>query len=288
MSIRVLATCALLFALVLSGCVPAEEDDDRIVNFDAEENLMGRIQDRGVLRIGIEADVPPWASSEIGDPEGFTVDLGQLVADSLGVDAEFVTADRSLLPAMVVDGDVDIAFPLIPTTEELLIEYGLTDPYFVAHQRLLVSAGSEIAGVDDLSGQDVCSVANNDTGVDLETLNPAIEEVVIATTAEECLDLITAGQVEAVTGPDLILLSLASQEDGFEIVGDDLTTEGYGAVVSRGTGGFDGFVDGVFAEADREFYWTELYEQWVSPVTGEPAPPFPTMNLEEAATLFPE
>jgi ABC-type amino acid transport substrate-binding protein len=268
--------------------VPPEEDNDRIPNFDPEENIMGQIQEEGVLRVGLESDVPPWSSTASGVPTGFTVDLGLLVADSLGVDADFVTADREVLPAMVADGDVDMAFPLIPTTEDLLIEHGLTDPYFVAHQRLLVKEGSSISEVEDLAGKEVCSLANEVTGADLEVLNPAIGDVVEATNETECRDLIANDRVDAVTGPDILLLSIAGQEDGLTIVGEQLSTEGYGAVVSRGTGGFDGYVDGVLAEADKELYWTELYEKWISPVTGEDEPPpFPTMNLEEAAALFP-
>lgn len=268
--------------------MPPEEDNDRIPNFDPEENIMGQIQEEGVLRVGIESDVPPWSSTASGVPAGFTVDLGLLVADSLGVDADFVTADRDELPAMVADGDVDLAFPLIPTTEDLLIEHGLTDPYFVAHQRLLVEEGAGISEVQDLAGMEVCSLANEVTGADLEVLNPAIGDVIEATNETGCRDLIANDRVDAVTGPDILLLSIADQEDGLTIVGEQLSTEGYGAVVSRGTGGFDGYVDGVLAEADKELYWTELYEKWISPVTGEDEPPpFPTMNLEEAAALFP-
>jgi ABC-type amino acid transport substrate-binding protein len=288
MHIRLSIVCCIALALSSAGCVPAEDENDRVPKFDPEENIMGEIQREGVLRIGIESEMPPWSSTATGAASGFNVDLGQLVADSLGVDAEFVPAERTELPALVADGDVDIAFPLIPTTEDLLIEHGLTDPYFVAHQRLLVREGAGISEVEDLTSKDVCSLANDETSADLAQLNPGIGEVVATTEVQECLDLIATDRVDAVTGADILLLSIAEQEEGLTIVGDQLSTEGYGAVLSRGTGGFDGFVDGVFAEADKELYWTELYERWVSPVTGEEeAPPFPTMNLEEAAALFP-
>jgi glutamate transport system substrate-binding protein len=287
MPIRITIACSLALAVSFGACVPAEEDNDRIPNFDPAENIMGQIQEDGVLKIGVEGDTFPWSSTQDASPPlGFNVDLGQLVADSLGVDAEFVTADRDALPAMVADGDLHIAFPLIPITENLLIDHGLTDPYYVAHQRLLVRDGSAIDGLDDLGGSDVCSIANAETGADVELLNPQIAEV-IATDERECLDLIRDDRVDAVTGPDILLLTIAAAEEHLTIVGDQMTTEGYGAVVSRGTGGFDGFVDGVFAEADQELYWTDLYAEWISPVTGEDPPPFPTMNLEEAAALFP-
>jgi ABC-type amino acid transport substrate-binding protein len=283
---KILITCiALVFTF--AACVPAEEDNDRIPNFDPEDNIMGQIQEDGELRIGIEGDASPWSSSEGGAVQGFNVDLGLLVADALGVEAEFLVAEREELPAMVADGDVHLAFPLVPTTEEFLIDHGLTDPYFVAHQRLLVPEDSGIEGVEDLDGRDVCSLANEDTGADVELLNPDVGEVVTTSDERECLRLLNEGRVDAVVGPDILLLAVAEDADGTVVVGDQLTTEGYGAVVSRGTGGFDGYVDGIFAEADKELEWTELYRKWISPITGEEPPPFPTMNLEEAAALFP-
>jgi ABC-type amino acid transport substrate-binding protein len=292
---RAILLCALASAAFFAACVPAEEENDRIPNFDPEENIMGQIQKDGVLKIGIEKDAAPWSSIPTspgnplsGPPSGFTVELGQLVADSLGVDAEFVVPDDpGTLPAMVESGDVDIAFPLVPITEDLLVQHGLTDPYWVAHQRLLVPNGSPIESIDDLAGQGVCSIANEETGADLELLNPAIDSMVRSTDAQECLQMIRDGEVAEVTGPDILLLTIEAVDGELAIVGDQLSTEGYGAVVSRGTGGFDGYVDGIFAEADKELDWTKLYGKWISPITGEDPPPFPTMNLEEAAALFP-
>lgn len=286
MCTRITLACCITLALACGACVPAEEENDRIPNFDPEENIMGQIQQDGVLKIGIEADVAPWSALN-GAPEGFNVDLGLMVADSLGVAPELTTAERDELAAMVDDGDVHIAFPLIPITEDLLVEHGLTDPYYVAHQRLLVPDGSGIEDVGDLGGRDVCSFANESTGADVGVLNSDIGSVVAATNEDECFELLRRGRVDAITGPDILLLTIQAAEDGYTIVGDQLTTEGYGAVVSRGTGGFDGYVDGIFAEADKELDWTELFDKWVSPVTGEAPPPFPTMNLEEAAALYP-
>ena len=285
----------LAVAMLFAACVPAEEDNDRIPKFDPEDNIMGEIQQEGVLKIGIEPDAAPWSSAVTGGrkvlpgpPLGFTVDLGQLVADSLGVDAEFVVPpDPKQLPEMVDDGRVDLAFPLIPITEDLLVEHGLTDPYWVAHQRLLVPAGSPIENVDDLDGTTVCSIANPESGVQIEALNPNIQDVIHAPGVHECQRLMRASEVDVITGPDILLLTIQDAQEGLELVGDELTTEGYGGVVSRGTGGFDGYVDGIFAEADKELDWTRLYAKWLSPVTGQDPPPFPTMNLEEAAALFP-
>ena len=54
---------------------------------------------------------------------------------------------------MVEDGDVDLAFPVVPVVERLVRTKGVSDPYFMAHQRLLVPGDSDTDSIEDLSGR---------------------------------------------------------------------------------------------------------------------------------------
>jgi ABC-type amino acid transport substrate-binding protein len=285
---RIVSAVTCLLGLVALSCEPPVEDDDVIPNFNAELTLMGQIQDRGTLVVGLEDDFPPWSSVDAaGNADGFLADLGRLIAESLGVDVEFREVPTSNMEVYVETGKLDVAFPVAPVTEELYRDRGLSDPYYVAHQKLLVPDDSSISGPEDLDGEAVCSVITPATEIDIDELNPNVGSVMSAVEREGCLGPIARGEVAAVTGPDIVLLSYAARRPGLRIVGAELTTEGYAVMVDEEFGGFGEFVDSVLAEADRELYWTELYEKWVSPVTEEPAPGFPTMTLEEAAALFP-
>ena len=135
---------ALVCALALSAsCVPPEEGNDRVKRYDPAENIMGVIQERGVLRIGVPSDYPPFAIVEGASVEGFVVELGTLAAEALGVEAEFIPApNRVLLDMVYVDPkkpeaptDADLVFPMVPITEELVKAWTFTDPYWVGHTR---------------------------------------------------------------------------------------------------------------------------------------------------------
>jgi ABC-type amino acid transport substrate-binding protein len=280
---------ACVLGLIALSCEPPVQDDDVIPNFNAELTLMGQIQDRGTLVVGVEENFPPWSTLDAaGNAEGFLVDLGRLIAESLGVEVEFRSVPTSNMEVYVETGEIDVAFPVAPVTEELYRDRGLSDPYYVAHQKFLVPERSAITGPQDLDGEAVCSVITPATEIDVEELNPNVRTVVAAAERDGCLRPIARGDVAAVTGPDIVLLSYAARTPGLRIVGAELTTEGYAVMVDEEFGGFGEFVDSVLAEADREQYWTELYEKWVTPVTGEPPPGFPTMTLEEAAALYPD
>lgn len=151
-----LAACAFV---LLGGCVPPEESNDKIKRYDPETNIMGQIQQRGVLRVGLPEDHPPFAIvDEGGDPEGFLVDMSGLIADSLGVEPEFVAApSEELLEMVTPDPDdpeaettADVVFPMTYITERLVKRFTFSDPYWVGHTRVIVEG--ELEG---LVGHDV-------------------------------------------------------------------------------------------------------------------------------------
>jgi glutamate transport system substrate-binding protein len=272
----------------LPACLPDVVDDDTVPNFNAENTIMGVIQDEGTLRVAVEDDRAPWADlSASGEPEGFTVDLARLVADSLGVEPEFVAATPAEMEVMLDDEAIDVGFPLAPITEAKVRAHAYADPYWAGHQRVLVPEGSNIDAVEDLSGRSVCSIVDEITGVPVEELNPEIGGTVVAADPMGCVEPMRSGEVDAVVGPDLLLVAhIEALGGGYEIVGDQLTTEGYGPVVGVGLGGFTAFIDSVFAEADREGVWRDHYDRWIAPLTGVEME-FPRMTTEDAAALFP-
>lgn len=171
-----LASLACLM-IIMVGCVPAEESNDKIKRYDPEENIMGQIQARGVMRIGIPSDRPPFAIAEEGtEPQGFVVDLGTLAAESLGVEPEFIAAPSDDLLEMIrldpeecgSETDLDLIFPMVPITEKLITNFTFTDPYWVGHTRSLLENGNEV-----------------DRGPDVELLARAYEDPALAVGGEQ-------------------------------------------------------------------------------------------------------
>ncbi len=241
---------ALLAVLaLLSACVPAEEDNDRVVRYQPDKTVMGAIQEAGVLRVGLPADFGPWAIDDAA-PEGFLVDLSELVADALGVRAEYEFLDSAeLLDAVHVtraeledddgvlelaDAEIDLAFPMEPITEVLATTRTLSDPYWVGHTRTLEVDGDAVAH-----------------------------------------------------DRDVLLVNAAYVRGEGIVTGPQDSTEGYGAAVRTGSTAFGSIVSQVFNEADSEGEWVRFYETWLASYFEESEPPIPTMSVEDAAALHP-
>ena len=213
--------------------------------------------------------------------------LGKLIAAALGVNARFVTRPSDQLLSTVDSNQADVVFPMVPITQTAAAANPFSDPYYLAHQRLLVPKGSPIKSVRDLRGATVCSAIDPQTEVPLSRLDGSISLLPV-TSATRCVKPLTSGKVAAATGPDVALFGLRAQVPGSELVGGEITTEGYGAAVHPCNPGLAQFVTRVFAGAKGDGEWTTLYKRWVQPATGTnvvPSPP--TMTDIDTWDLFP-
>ena len=167
----------------------------------------------------------------------------------------------------------------------------LTTPYYVAHQRLLVPTASGVDGVEDLAGETVCASIDPEVQVDLEDLDPSIE-VVDASSWQRCVQMLMRGTAAAATASDVVLMTMRRTLEGFSgesyaIVGDQLNTEAYAAVVRPEATGMVGFLNGVLSDTFEDGRWVEAYDETVAPLGDGSEPVPPELNLAQAATLFP-
>jgi cystine transport system substrate-binding protein len=95
----------------------------------AHAELIDDVNDRGELRIALEANTPPFNFKDDGKLTGFEVELGQLLANELDVRADFViTQADDLLPG-VETGKYDVAINHIAMTADLKDRFDFSEPY---------------------------------------------------------------------------------------------------------------------------------------------------------------
>ncbi|MGE8190523.1 transporter substrate-binding domain-containing protein [Pseudomonas sp. NPDC086278] len=103
----------------------------------AHAELIDDVNDRGELRIALEANTPPFNFKDDGKLTGFEVELGQLLANELDVRADFVVTDSSDLLPGVETGKYDIAINHIAVTPDLKDRFDFTQPYSYADAQLI-------------------------------------------------------------------------------------------------------------------------------------------------------
>ena len=103
----------------------------------AHAELIDDVNDRGELRIALEANTPPFNFKDDGQLSGFEVELGQLLANELDVRADFVVTDSSDLLSGVESGKYDVAINHIAVTPELKDRFDFSEPYSYAKADLI-------------------------------------------------------------------------------------------------------------------------------------------------------
>jgi len=131
----------------------------------ATASTLDDIKARGTIIIGTDATYPPMEYyDEAGNMIGFDIDLGNAIAEVLGVKAEFIdTAWDGIFPALDAK-KFDIIMSSTSITEERLKSKDMSDPYYKTSQAIAVRKDDDsIKGPDDLIGK-VVAVQIGTTG----------------------------------------------------------------------------------------------------------------------------
>jgi glutamate transport system substrate-binding protein len=288
------AAAVALLGLVLVAC--GDDDDDE---GDGEEaaaveefpagSTMAELQEAGEITIGVKFDVPPFGlnNPQTGEVEGFDVDLGNYIADRLGVEPVFREATSDNRIPLLVDGTIDLILSTMTITEERDLEIDFSEPYYVANGDVLVPGDSDIQALDDLNGNTVCTALGSTYQETIKKEAPDAQ-LRLVDLYSECFDQIQTGQVDAVSTDNVILTGMKIQDDSLELLGLDYTTEPYGAGIPEGDTEFKQFVDESIAEFIDSGTWQETYDEWVGqyiPEEQQQGPP--DITLKEALKLFP-
>ncbi|MCO8310109.1 transporter substrate-binding domain-containing protein [Pseudomonas mandelii] len=103
----------------------------------AHAELIDDVNDRGELRIALEANTPPFNFKDDGKLTGFEVELGQMLANELDVRADFVVTDSNDLLTGVESGKYDIAINHITQTPALTDRFDFSQPYIQTNAQLI-------------------------------------------------------------------------------------------------------------------------------------------------------
>jgi glutamate transport system substrate-binding protein len=293
---RLLAVLALVIGtLVVVGCGDDDDDDGGseggggdqaadVKQYPANSTL-GKIQDAGELTIGVKYDVPPFGfeNPQSGEIEGFDVDIGRYIAEELGVEPKFVEAISDNRIPFLERGTVDLILSTMTINQERDTEIDFSEPYYIAEGRILVPKGSDIKGVDDLSGKRVCTALGSTYEETIRKQAPDAD-LKLVDTYSECLELLQNKAIDAISTDDVILTGMIIQDDTLEMVGPKLTTEPYGVGIKDGDKQMKTFVDGVLANVEEDGRWEDTYQEWVGQYLNKQQAP-PEMTLQEALAL---
>ncbi len=191
----------------------------------ASDSSVDDIIARGVLKVGVKADVPKFSlqNTATGEYEGFEDDLAYEIAGEIfGVSAdeakeqglvEFEAVNAKTRGPLIENGELDCVIATFTITDERKETYNFSPAYYTDAVGILVNVDSGIESVKDLDGK-IIGVAQSSTS------QAEFENYV----AENDIDVDVEFQ-EFATYPELAQALAADQIDAFSV--DRAILEGY-------------------------------------------------------------
>ena len=134
-----------------------------------------------------------------GDPEGFDVEIAELIVDAIGddVEIEWVESVSKNREPFIQDGTVDmvVATYTINDTRKEVVDFA--GPYFIADQDTMVRADDDsINGVEDLNGKEVCTVKGSTSATNVVAQAPQAK-VTLLDGYTQCAEGVKDGRYDA-------------------------------------------------------------------------------------------
>jgi len=179
---------AALAVLMAAGLVSCKNDKSK--------NLLDTIKAKGELTIAMEGCWAPWTYHD--DKEvltGFDKEVGEKIAEKLGVKAKFVEVDWDGIFAGIDSGVYDIACNGVTYTEERAKKYDFSEPYAYTRTVLITkNDNNTINSFDDLKGK---TTTNSLGSTYAEVAEAKGAKVITIDSFDETLELVRFGRADA-------------------------------------------------------------------------------------------
>jgi ABC-type amino acid transport substrate-binding protein len=202
------------------------------------ESTVARIQRDGRVRVGVFYNEPPFGEMTIrGDISGYDADLARLIAETWGVEVDFVQVTHQNGISLLKRGQIDMLIAAQVHRRDLdnLVEFSMT--YHIGKQAMLVRADSGIETLINLSGRKVGFVIGTD-GERAISEYIATSGLPMQAQAYLTLDMAYAalfgGEVDGIVAREEHLLRVAaSQLDAIKIIAEPVALEPFALALPR-------------------------------------------------------
>lgn len=183
-------------------------------------NADGRLADilsSGKITIATEGDWSPWTyhDEKTNELTGFDVELGNAIAEKLGVTADFQETTWDAILSGVESGRFDIACNGVGYTDERAESYNFSDPYIYTKQVLMVRSDNEdITSFEDLKGKTTANSVGSTYATVAESYGATVTNV---DTLDQTLELLLQGRIDATLNAEVSYLDYMNAHPDAEI-----------------------------------------------------------------------
>lgn len=229
----------------------------------------------GKLTVASDLATPPFEYvNDAGEDQGFTYELMGMIADELGLELNYLPAQKfdGIIPMVKQGVKTDVGACNITITDERKEEVDFTDPYIDSNQGVAVAKDTGYDTVDSLNASGVKIAVQSGTTSE----EWAIENLPQATTVNfddwtAAFTAVMSGQCQAVVCDLPVEQWMVSNSfTGMEIIKEVPTGEQFGIAVSKDNPELTQAINDALAKIKDSGAYDKLYEKWfgMAPTSG--------------------
>lgn len=182
----------------------------------AHADKLADIISKGVVRIGVPIDVPPFGSQdENRNPVGFDIDLAQLVGKALGVQVEMQQiTGANRIPYLLTD-KIDIVIAVMGLTPERAKQIMFSAPYADTYNAVYGAKATNVHAAADTGDLKIAVAKGTTQDLTLTQMNPNANFMRTEDDATS-LQAYLSGQADLLATNSLVVLDLAKKNPGVE------------------------------------------------------------------------
>ncbi|MEK3643636.1 MULTISPECIES: glutamate ABC transporter substrate-binding protein [unclassified Aeribacillus] len=267
---------SILCISILSACggkttTNTTAEQEKTENSSDNQNTLEKIKERDKLIVGVKYDLNLFGLKDpkTGKVEGFDIDIAKglakkILGDENKIELKEVTS-KTRIP-LLNNGDIDCIIATMTISEERKKEVDFSDVYFMAGQSLLVKKDSKINGISDVKkGVTVLTAKGSTSAQNIREKTPEATVLEFENYAE-AFTALKAGQGDALTTDNALLLGMAKQDPNFRVVDETFTEEPYGIAVRKGDTEFVNTINEYLKEIKENGEYDKIYEKWIGDV----------------------
>lgn len=231
--------------------------------------------EHGELTVASDLATPPFEYvNDSGEDQGFTYELMGMIADELGLELNYLPAQKfdGIIPMVKQGVKTDVGACNITITDERKEEVDFTDPYIDSNQGVAVAKNTGYDTVDSLNAPGVKIAVQSGTTSE----EWAIENLPQATTVNfddwtAAFTAVMSGQCQAVVCDLPVEQWMVSNSfTGMEIIKEVPTGEQFGIAVSKDNPGLTQAINDALTKIKSSGAYDKLYEKWfgMAPTSG--------------------
>lgn len=239
----------------------------------ADESILDKVKKAGVVQIGTGNATPPLNYvDEKGNWIGFDIDLGDAIAEKLGVKLERVLVDTKTRIAFLANGRIDLAISSFSHTRSRDEQIDYAEPAYLFTGKIFYAKKGRFKTFADLGGKRICVEQGSNAFIaapqEIAKFTDKKPEMVPFSTSPhaECFLALKQGKVDAYTSDFPVVAAVAGSEGvDYEPVGPVYSPGLYGIGVPPNDSKWRDAVSFALQDLIKDGTYEKIYQKWFGP-----------------------